>query len=360
MDKRIKQVLKKLENNGFQAYVVGGFVRDFFLHIPSTDVDICTDALPKDIKEIFKINCESSVYASICFKIKNYNFEITTFRKELRYEKRKPVQIEYVNSLEEDVLRRDFTINTLCLTKKKKLIDLLNGKQDLKNKIIRLVGENEKLKEDPLRILRAIRFATVLDFSLDTNLENAIFHYKEEIKMLSKTRIKEELDKILLSKNYEKGLNLLKKFDLLDSIGIQYKKLVYVKDLCGMWAQIEIKEPFPFKKEEQKQITSIKKIVKEKKIDNFTLYQYGLYPTLIALKILKKDTNQIIKDYKKLSLKEKKDLAISVVEIKNVLQLKDIKEAKKQEQKVITKILNNELKNKKKEIVKYLEQGIER
>ena len=99
MDKIIFDVLNKIEECGFKAYIVGGYVRDLLMGIKSIDVDICTDALPKDIKEIFNVPLESSEYGSINLKINNYNFDITTFREELKYIKRKPIEIKFIKDL---------------------------------------------------------------------------------------------------------------------------------------------------------------------------------------------------------------------------------------------------------------------
>ena len=168
------KLLKEIDDNGFVSYIVGGFVRDYLLGIESNDIDICTNATPKDIKEIFKDNClPSEDYGSVTVVIKNINYEITTFRKDIGYnDNRHPSEIKYIDSLEEDLLRRDFTINTICMDKDGKIVDHLNGIEDLKKRIIRSVGNaDKKFSEDALRILRAIRFATILDFKLDDTVK---------------------------------------------------------------------------------------------------------------------------------------------------------------------------------------------
>ena len=173
MNKEILKILEKLDDDNHVSYVVGGYVRDYLLNNPSFDVDICTNRLPEELEKLF--NVKSTLYGNISFKVGNYNIDITTFRKELEYFKRKPIKIEYVNDLESDLLRRDFTINSICMDKYGNIIDILNGKKDLDNKVIRIIGNPlKKLEEDPLRILRAIRFATVLSFNIDSTLDNAI------------------------------------------------------------------------------------------------------------------------------------------------------------------------------------------
>ena len=164
------EILKKFYEKGYMAYIVGGFVRDSLLGIDSNDVDITTNAKPKEIKEIFP-DCiiKSDSYGAVIINYKNYRFDVTTMREEMEYlDSRHPSGVIYVDDLKKDLLRRDFTINALCFDKDGKLIDLINGKTDLDKKIIRTIGEsNKSFSDDALRILRAIRFATKLNFKID-------------------------------------------------------------------------------------------------------------------------------------------------------------------------------------------------
>ena len=356
MNKVIFEVLEKLENEGYTAYIVGGFVRDLLMGKESLDVDICTDALPKDVKEIFSINEESSEYGSISFRYNDYNFDITTFRKEITYLQRKPVEIEFIKDLYTDTLRRDFTINSICLDKDGNLIDKLDGKKDIESKTIRLIGDNSKLEEDPLRILRAIRFATTLDFDIDTKLSDGINMYKDLVVNLSLNRIKEELDKILINENYEKGLKLLKRFDLLDYIGIKYNVIHFVNDLCGMWAQLEIDKDYPFTKEEKNNISKIREVIKTN-MDNYTLFEYGLYICTVASKILGMNTDEIVESYNNLQIKNKDDLDISILEIKDIIHDDGFDKSKEIENDILLKVVNNEIENNHEVLVNYVRQG---
>ena len=125
MDKIIKNILKKIESEGYEAYIVGGFVRDYLLKKNSYDVDICTNAKPKDLIHLFNVKQNLNNYGGLNMKIKKYNIDITTYRKEKKYDNRKPIEIEYVSNLLEDINRRDFTINSICLDKNDKILDLL-------------------------------------------------------------------------------------------------------------------------------------------------------------------------------------------------------------------------------------------
>ena len=213
------KILNELENNGYSSYIVGGFVRDKLLNIESDDIDIITNAKPDDICKIFNITALDN-YGSIKLEFNNFIFDITTFRKESNYtDKRRPNTIEYINDVKEDLLRRDFTINSILIDKDGNIVDYLNGVNDLNNKIIRTIGNPDKrLNEDALRILRALRFMCIYDFKLDEDLYNSIKNNKDLIKNLSYDRIKKELDIIFNS------FNVNKFFDMIDKLNI-YKTL---------------------------------------------------------------------------------------------------------------------------------------
>jgi tRNA nucleotidyltransferase (CCA-adding enzyme) len=181
------------------------------------DIDITTSATLDELKEIFKdYEIVDRNFGSVILIYNGYKFEITSYRKEFGYTKNRfPKKIEYVKSLEEDLKRRDFIMNTLCIDENGSYVDLLNAKEDIDNKIIRCVGNSdEKISEDILRSLRAIRFATILNFKLDDDLKKSIKKYNYLIDTLSDKRKKEELDKILNSKNKEYGINLLKELEI--------------------------------------------------------------------------------------------------------------------------------------------------
>lgn len=353
---RIKKVLSKLEQNGYEAYVVGGYVRDYILGIETFDVDISTSAKPKEIRHIFDISsCNEDTYGRICLKDNLYNYDITTFRKDIKYENRKPISFDFIESKEEDVLRRDFTINGLYMDSSGKIIDLVNGIEDINSKTIRIIGNiDEKLKEDPLRILRAIRFASSLEFNLEKNLYNYIKQNKQLLHTLSYERKKEELDLIFKSKNYLNGLNLIKELDLFDALEISYDKISLCSNYLGVWAQIDYSSNYPFNKNERKIISSIKRIVNYATIDNILLFEYGLYPSIIAGEILGISKSYISDMYKNLPIYNSRDINISGDEIIELLGIKPGKRVKDILIDIELNILNNKLENKKTEIEKYI------
>jgi tRNA adenylyltransferase len=352
MEKNIKKILETLENEGYQAYLVGGYARDYLLGVTSFDVDIATDALPKDIHRIF--NSSKNNYGSVNIKVDKLNVDITTFRKDLNYVNRRPSKVVYINNLKDDLERRDFTINAICMNKNGKIIDLLNGCKDLDRRTIKMIGSIDvKLKEDPLRIMRAIRFACILDFKIEEELYEKIKEYSYLVGDLSKERIKNELDKILISKNYKYGLELMKDTKISEVLEINYDDINYVDDLLGMWAQVKVLN-IPFTNVEKGNIIKITEVLDFGKIDNEILYKYGLYISRVAGKILNIKTTKISKMYNKLPIKSREDIDITSKEISSIV---GVGEVIGETYKIIEKeILNYRLKNKKSEILKYLEK----
>ena len=355
MNLEIKTVLNKLEESGYEAYIVGGYVRDKLLGIESTDVDICTNALPKDIKKIFNITSDSSTYGVHKIITDNYNFDITTYRQDLTYKNRRPVKINYIDNLIEDLKRRDFTINTICMNSNGDIIDLLNGLNDFNNKIIKMVGDTDlKIKEDPLRILRALRFSIILNFKLDNELKKYINKNIKLINTLSYTRKKEELDKILVSKNVIQGIKILKKMNVLKYLDIKYNHITYVDDICGMYAQLDINDNYPFTKMEMDNINTIRNIIKGKKINKEIIFYNGLYLSQVAGKILGIKEDKITKMYNNLTIKDKNELAISGEEIISILNINPSNVINNIYKDLINKVLNDKLKNEKDELICFI------
>lgn len=204
--RKAKAVLKKLNKNGIEAYIVGGAVRDFCLKIKPHDYDMCYNGTPNDIKEIFKDHKIYEIgikYGTLTLDYKGLFIEITPFRTEEGYnDRRHPKTVKFVSNLKEDLSRRDFTINALALDKNGKIIDMFEGLCDLKNGVIKAVGDPKvRFKEDALRMLRAIRFASRFGFTIESGTKTALIEQKESLKSLSKERISEELKQIINSKS---------------------------------------------------------------------------------------------------------------------------------------------------------------
>lgn len=220
MDKNLELFLKlnKLfSEHGYKLFLVGGTVRDYLLGVPLMDMDAVTDALPSEMKEFLPdANYTFERYGSVTIKLdKKVKFDITTLRKETSYEdSRHPSKIEFVKDLSIDVNRRDFTINGLYLDSNLQVIDYVGGEKDLKNRVLRMIGDPDlRLKEDPLRIVRAIRFASDFDLSVDSELEMAIKNNVNELQKLNKDKINQDLKKCNLDKQ-SIVLQYLQKFNI--------------------------------------------------------------------------------------------------------------------------------------------------
>lgn len=207
-------ILKKIKKLGYNGYIIGGYPRDIYLGITNSDIDICSNIKENILKENFNV-IKSTKFGSFIILENNYNYEITLFRNEIYKDSRYPI-INYVDTLEEDLKRRDFTINTLCIDYNGNYVDLIGARKDIDNKIIKVVGDiNQKIKEDPLRIIRALRFSSDLNFNIEINLKNYIINNKELLNTLTKSRINKEIKKV---KNKTNFYNLIKMLDLKNYI----------------------------------------------------------------------------------------------------------------------------------------------
>ena len=202
-------------SHGFSLYLVGGTVRDYLLDISLTDLDAVSEATPDKIKEMFPLaDYTFERFGSVKLHYQGYKFDITTLREEKGYKDyRHPGSIVFVDSLKKDVKRRDFTINALYMDKDLKVIDYVDGVKDLKEKRIAMIGDSKtRIQEDPLRIIRAMRFMTNLDFKLDNVLYISIKNNKELLKNITPAKIEMEIKK---ANNPEKLLKSLKDLDIM-------------------------------------------------------------------------------------------------------------------------------------------------
>lgn len=198
---------------GFHLYVVGGAVRDYILKRENYDVDLTTDAKPEDIKRIFPRTIDTGIkHGTVTIVFRGKHYETTTFRVDGTYlDSRHPENVSYTDSLSEDLRRRDFTINALAASLPDgAIIDQHNGLEDLKNRVIRAIGDpDERFNEDALRIMRASRFASKLNFSIEENTLSSMTRAHYKINRISKERIKEELFRLLDGERPDVGLEYL-------------------------------------------------------------------------------------------------------------------------------------------------------
>lgn len=339
MEKQIFNVLHTIEQNGYEAFIIGGFVRDKLMGINSLDVDICTSAKPCELLKIFPNLIYKNFYSS-SLKIDHFNFDITTYRTDEKYDGRKPLNVKTVTNVKDDLKRRDFTINTILLDKNGNMIDYLNGINDFNKKQIKEVYPNS-MSDDHLRILRAIRFATTLNFSINKDTELDIIRNAKNISKLSSYRIRGELDKILQSKNFQYGIELMKKFNIDKYLDIDFSNIKYTKYLIGMYAQMDIKMDNYFTSHELKQINILKKYF-GKKLNNYDLYILGIDNICIMDDILGLNLKE---KYSNLPIKSDNELKCTYKDIPNIgMYKKDIIEA----------ILDGKIKNEKDDIIEFL------
>lgn len=206
LPKNVKYIIDKIYDKGYEAFIVGGCVRDSILGIEPNDYDITTSARPSDIIDIFKnykIIDNGIKHGTVAVVIDSDIYEITTYRVEGEYENnRRPQSVEFTSNIEEDLKRRDFTINAIAYNDKFGIIDKFNGIDDIKNKIVKTVGDpDERFNEDGLRIVRAIRFSSKLGFSIEKKTLKSIYKNAKIIKNISKERITEEFTKTIISDN---------------------------------------------------------------------------------------------------------------------------------------------------------------
>jgi len=218
----VLDILNKLEKAGFESYVVGGAVRDILMGKEVYDWDFTTNATPEEILKIFPDGYYDNKFGTVGISHPSSPnpYEITTFRKEFGYsDTRRPDKVEWGKTLKEDIARRDFTINAMALTAKGELIDYYEGQKDLKRKIIRAVGNpDERFSEDALRIMRAIRIAAELGFTIEEKTLEAIKKNAALINRIAKERVKEELFKLLKSPHPYDGVLVFKNSGLMAEI----------------------------------------------------------------------------------------------------------------------------------------------
>ncbi|WP_203332793.1 CCA tRNA nucleotidyltransferase [Planococcus beigongshangi] len=215
------EIIGTLKRAGFEAYLVGGAVRDFLLGKNPKDFDVATSAEPLQVKGLFKRTVDTGIqHGTVLVLVNGTGVEVTTFRTESDYsDNRRPDSVNFVKSLDEDLKRRDFTINAMAMTETLEVIDLYGGRKDLEHKIIRAVGDpDSRFREDALRMLRAVRFSGQLDFSIDDDTLASICSNAGLIEKIAVERLKLELDKIMSNPNAVRSIDYLVASGLADHL----------------------------------------------------------------------------------------------------------------------------------------------
>ncbi len=214
--KEVRSIFKKFQTDGYQIYIVGGAVRDLLMKLGVKDWDFTTDAKPEEILKLLP----DAFYDNKFGTVRWGDFEITTMRKEGDYkDHRHPVEVSWTNKIEEDLARRDFTINALALSLNLEIIDPFEGQVDIGKKLIRAVGNPaNRFKEDALRLMRAVRIAAELEFDIEKNTLESIRQNAHLIDKIAKERVRDELFKILRSMNPYLGINKLREVGIIQEI----------------------------------------------------------------------------------------------------------------------------------------------
>lgn len=225
--KEVKSVLKKLAEKGYEAYIVGGCVRDLLRGIEPKDWDVTTSAKPEEIEKLFKKSFYENKFLTVTVQTDSKipslkEIEVTTYRSEAKYsDKRHPDEVRFAKTLKEDLSRRDFTVNAMAVSANGEIIDPFSGQKDLGNKIIKTVGDPEKrFGEDALRMMRAVRFAATLgkDWQIEPETARAVEKNAPWLQAISKERIRDELLKIIMSQRAAEGIEILRRLGLLEYV----------------------------------------------------------------------------------------------------------------------------------------------
>ena len=364
-------IVKELEKNGFSAYIVGGYVRDTLLNIKSNDIDITTNALPDDLNHLFKtIDSTANKYLSCKIMYEGYAFEITTFRTDIEYINHRHPVTKIVENLEEDLKRRDFTINALALDSRGKIIDLCDGLLDIKNKLVRVIGDPfKRFDEDVLRIFRGCYLVSKLNFDIEDSTFKGMQASAKYVTYLSDERIFDELTKILKFAHYKKALSYLIKISVLNYLKLD-KVIEYVinsnvrpsiDDIIAI--SIYINTGYEFKAaNNKKRLYFDAAFLAKEGFTNLNLYKYDLDTIILADKIRafvdNRNTNfdELVKIKLALPISSKKDLKVNANDLIKYINKPQGPWINELLHKIEKAILENKIKNEKSEILNFIKE----
>lgn len=246
------EVISIIEKHQFEAYFVGGCVRDYIIDRPIHDVDIATSATPAEIQEIFpKVIPVGLEHGTVIVRHQQESFEVTTYRTDGAYtDHRRPDQVHFVRNIEEDLRRRDFTMNAIAMNAKGEILDPFEGRKDISQKRIQTVGEAaDRFEEDALRIIRALRFSSQLGFSIEDETKEAMGKYNAFIDKLAVERLTVELEKLFAGVFYPKAVESIFELELyhylpiFKDVPLLLKQIEPVSSLAPVFAFVELKSP---------------------------------------------------------------------------------------------------------------------
>ncbi|MBN3490843.1 CCA tRNA nucleotidyltransferase [Acholeplasma equirhinis] len=372
-----KKLIKDLKRKGHQAYMVGGVVRDFLMKSKFSDIDITTSAKPYEVMKLFKTVPTGLKYGTVTVLYDNAQFEVTTFRQDgPTSDFRHPDSVIYSDNVNDDVQRRDFTINGILMDDYQNIYDYVGGQQDIINKIIRTIGDpDQRFNEDALRMLRAIYFQSKLGFIIEEETKRSIRRNRHLIQELPMERVHTEMIKILKGEHLKTALESMIETGLDEVLpglekGIKYAATLdlmpYVDPFFALAFTLNngiVPAEWPFSNIHRNKYQKAAELALKTKefIDDVNLYHYGLEISILANKvnafrgIAKHAEKKIIAAYEALPVKSELDLALTSQEI---LDFKNKKPGawlgilKKQ---MIEDILLKKVSNDKNSLYKYLE-----
>lgn len=374
------KIIKILKREGYEAYIVGGAVRDYILRIPTRDIDITTNAKPYQVSKLFKTKPTGIKYGTVTALFNDETFEITTFRVDGEYQdNRHPEGVIYSNEVIEDVKRRDFTINGLLMDESMQIIDHVGGKADIEAKMIRAIGDPmTRFNEDALRMLRAFYFQAKLGFQIDRETRDAIASLKEKVLDIANERVIAELIKTLRSKYLRyafKSMVTTGIHKVLPGLekGIQYfsehpQKLFVEVFFTASFALnggvIPSEWKFSNKHKHRYQIAS--KLANEKKaVTAMDIYQYGIDLCLLANKVnyvlgrSKLQSAEIERMYHELPITSEVDLKLRPSDMIEITGKKAGAWVRQLQKKMVVEILEHQLKNEYEVLKAYMLSHLE-
>ncbi len=369
-----KKVIYELKKQHYEAYIVGGAVRDHILKQPTTDIDITTNAKPHQVAKIFKTKPTGLKYGTVTVFMGEETFEVTTYRIDGEYlDNRHPEEVTFCESVEEDVKRRDYTINGLLMTEKEEIIDYVNGRADLQLKIIKTIGKPiERFTEDALRIMRAFYFQSKLGFQIDKETRDAISEMKDKLKDIAMERILNEMIKTLQGSYVKKALKSMVTtgvHEILPGLkeGIEYAEnmdeIPFVDAFFALCFTLSGSVPaaWPFSNKHRHRYETARMLSEKNQVfDPYTLYTYGIDLCLLTnrvnymLKKTKNLTNKIELDYKNLPIQSDLDLKLRATEMIALANKKAGAWVKLLQTEMVIEVLNRRLKNEKSELERYV------
>ncbi|MFK4948083.1 CCA tRNA nucleotidyltransferase [Lactococcus garvieae] len=381
-------VLEKIQAHGFEAYFVGGSVRDALLQRSIHDVDIATSAYPAETKAIFPhtidVGIDHGTVLVLAGQSEAEHYEITTFRTESTYtDYRRPDSVDFVRELSEDLKRRDFTINAFAMDTEGEIIDLFDGLSDLAGSRLRAVGiATERFNEDALRIMRAMRFAATLNFNVEEETFKAMQARAHLLSKISIERIFIELDKLLLAKDWKKGLEILLESEAYTFLPDLQEKAIHAliqtlnsdftfANSAQAWAallvhsgQINVKTFLKKWKVSNDFIKYVHDLTEAYKLESWSLesiYRYGLEKALLVdqLKVAAGqdiDCEQAYIYDAKLQIHSKSELAVTGNDIIQTFNIKPGPILGKLLHQIEEQVVNNQLKNDRNKILIYIKE----